>query len=159
MVFNPGYKYLPDISSLPGKYYAFLYKNDEIYVLSRESGGDLYSLPPGIPAGLEIDLPQYIGELDGVPCVAAAVAGSAGPAGSTEEIFSRVYDLYGKTDAQIFRAACLGYHLTHWIKNNRFCGKCGALMDLHEKGKGRGIVKNAEIPSIPGYRPLSSRRS
>ncbi|MGA2141977.1 MAG: NUDIX domain-containing protein, partial [Brevinematales bacterium] len=144
MVFNPGYKHLPDISSLPGKYYGLLYKNDEICIFNSEGR---YSLPEGRPAELEIELPQYIGEMDGLPCLAGGLAGPAGPEGS---VFSRIYDLYGKTDAQFFRAACLGYHLTHWMINNRFCGKCGSLMGLHERERARHCEKcgNTVYPRI-----------
>jgi len=135
MVFNPGYKI---ITAPPERSYIFLYKSDEL-LLRHEEGGYSVPLMSSDEIGqLNMDLTQYIGEIDKTPCIAGGILEGFQPShAGTDLLFLRVYDLFGKTGDAFFKAAGLGNHLVHWMKNNKYCGKCGMVMSDSARERAR----------------------
>ncbi len=146
MEFKPGYKIL---SGLPENCLAFLFKG-ELMLLSGIRG--LYTVPE--LHGEEIakmnaaDI-QFIGEIDGIPCIAGDLPADF-PAAS--QALLRLFELYGKTGDAIFKAACLAYHLVYWMRNNKYCGKCSHPMYDYEPDRARHC-KNCGYVAYPRISP------
>ena len=102
-----------------------VFRAGELFVLQSD--------PPSLPRTLEVSpiAPlrlHHVGVLDGSPVLAAEVAPDAAlPPGVT------ACDLRVATKAltaSAWSAAALASQVLHWDRTNRFCGQCGATMEL-----------------------------
>lgn len=82
------------------------------------------SEPGAIPAGPVRGEPWlYLGERDGAPCFARALAqGEPAPAGTTAVPLRQ---LFGVLDDEDFGIAARALGLTTWDRDHRWCGRCG----------------------------------
>lgn len=69
---------------------------------------------------------QYIGALDQTPCYTGALQVDSLPEGY---ILKKLRPLYSELPEVLFGMALRAFHLLTWLKNNQFCGRCGAVMD------------------------------
>lgn len=81
----------------------------------------------------------YFGAVDGRPCHAGEFNGSAPPARDLERINLR--RLYGRLPEAVYTAAAYGRQMAQWDLDNRFCGRCGRLME--DKGDERAKICTA----------------
>jgi len=94
--------------------------------LILRKNGDTPELPRGeakeaLP-GLELDSQVFIGTLDGLACVAVAVA-SPPPEDSYQKLGIRA--LFGLLDPQHYMVAGCAWQLLYWQQTGGFCARCG----------------------------------
>jgi NAD+ diphosphatase len=74
--------------------------------------------------GLSPSAPQYLGTVNGIPCMTASIDPAAGaPAGWSFSGLRSLWDSLGET---AFRLAGRALQIVDWDRNHRFCGRCGA---------------------------------
>lgn len=77
--------------------------------------------------GLDPSEKVFLGNLEGKPCYAAALAGSkSAPTGMA---FLDLRQVYGRIEEDLMPVAFRALHLLDWSQKTRFCGKCGVKMD------------------------------
>ncbi len=129
----PGYK----SSAAPGgSNYAFLFAGDKLVLRQAGSGFEIALLTGKELAGFDPSNLQYLGMMDNLPCFAGDAAESA-----VREhpgfITARLFELFGKADEGLFRAAGTAYQLAVWMRNAQFCGRCGSPLKNHESDRAR----------------------
>ncbi len=70
-----------------------------------------------------------IGSLDNTPCFVAEYSGEI-PAGFKTEHLRTSYTILGDN---LFEIARYAFHMVHWHKTSKYCGKCGAPTEIHSK--------------------------
>lgn len=109
--------------STPSESLLFLFRDQELLVTGS-------GLPAGDSAAAGIapaDL-HRVGELDGRPCLAGALPGTAEtPAGMS---FTGLRSAHGLLDAAAWRMAGRAFQILHWDLTHQFCGRCGARTEL-----------------------------
>lgn len=124
--YNPNY-------NTSGNAWWFIFKHDKIMI--NEINGQIQ-----LPYGKSMDelefckdmtqviTPiQYMGNLDGTPCICAEI--EIDEADVQKYSFVNFRSLLGKMDEVFFALAGRACHLLHWDKTNRYCGKCGTSTD------------------------------
>jgi NAD+ diphosphatase len=93
-----------------------------LYVVS----GQALCVEPGprVPVGAITDDAIVLGELDGEPCFARALAEGEAPPAATEIVSLR--HLFGALPDVDFAIAGRALGLTAWDRDHRHCGRCGA---------------------------------
>lgn len=103
----------------------FLFCNDELLVTEKTGlasipwicGGKMHDFTP---TGA-----QYIGSLDGHQYYVAELGSKNVPAGYA---FKALRQLYGQVADEYFWFAARAFHIINWLRNNKFCGRCGSGM-------------------------------
>lgn len=121
-------------------------------LLVREDGAETPSVPRGVCStdlGLEPDATQYLGTLDGVPCLAAGFDALPGvvPEGHR---FVSLRELFAVLPEEHFGVATRAAHLSQWDLAHRFCGRCGQPLALKrdERAKACAACGQVTFPQI-----------
>jgi NAD+ diphosphatase len=106
----------------PGRLW-FCVRGAEVLVVENGAGAELPLVEDLRALGLEAEASHFLGVLDGVGCVAAAVHEAAEPpAGSS---FTALRPLWTRVDEQLFALAGRALQIVEWDRTHRFCGRCG----------------------------------
>lgn len=109
---------------IPESAYCFLFCNDEI-LLKETDGADKLPLIHDLKTlNIKPMRGYYIGSLDGNKCY-AAIGDKCSPAGFS---FKKVRQVYAHIEDRGYWLVRRAFHITSWLKTNRFCGCCGGLM-------------------------------
>ncbi len=102
----------------------FVFRRGELLVAEAAEGASPIPRGAGIEAlGMSAECTQYMGALDGVPCLAIGVADDArAPAGHR---FAGLRVLYDKVTPVEFAVAGTASQIVTWERGHRFCSKCG----------------------------------
>ena len=107
---------------LPGTALAFAYADTKILVRGEESA-------PAIPTLAELEaahvdgIRHYLGELNGVPCVAIVVPDAiAAPAGFR---LAGLRALFFRVPEPLVAIGARAFQVVEWDRTHRFCGRCG----------------------------------
>lgn len=107
--------------------YLFLFDHDEL--LLKEST-DLFQIPLASDLKTFTNQPlnlQSLGILHGHECFVGTIQKEHIPTGFS---FSKVRPLYGHMTDDFFQFSCRAFHISNWLKNSKFCGCCGATMNI-----------------------------
>jgi NAD+ diphosphatase len=74
--------------------------------------------------GLVPDASHFLGLLDGVGCVAAAIEDAAEPPAGAA--FTELRPLWTRLDEQLFALAGRALQIVEWDRTHRYCGRCGS---------------------------------
>ncbi|MDR3588053.1 MAG: NAD(+) diphosphatase [Negativicutes bacterium] len=119
-----------DFETAPENAYCFLFCGDEL-LLKENDGTDKIPLICDLKArNMKLTQVYLIGLLDGNKYYAATV-GSSIPDGYS---LKKIRQVHGLIEDRCYWFMLRGFHITGWLKTNRFCGCCGGLMKtfLHE---------------------------
>jgi NAD+ diphosphatase len=129
----------------------FVFQSQNVLVQRIEGRGVM--LPQGDAEALALLAPQsplYIGDLDGVPCVASEIdEGSTLPEGM-EALGLR--QLFGQVSQEEFTIAGYAVQLLYWQRSGRFCGLCGSPTEPVEREWGKRCTRCAHT-SYPHVSP------
>lgn len=107
--------------------YWFLFFNDEMLLKATEDSAD-------IPVASDIDIlnldlteAQYIGLLNDNECYAVNLPDSNVP---EKFCFQKVREVYRYVEEESLGLAFRAFHIMTWIKNNKYCGRCGGFMKV-----------------------------
>lgn len=78
--------------------------------------------------GLAIVRSQYLGTLDGTPCISAELAPDAAEAPGHR--FGGLRQAFAWLDPEEFHVASAGFQIQHWDHHHRFCPGCGGPVHL-----------------------------
>lgn len=103
----------------------FLVWDDALLVKTK--GGEIsVPLAANVASCFTLDTLQYIGQLGGTDCyVATSDLSENAPTGFA---FSKLRQMFGLLDSKVYQMALRALHIGNWLKNNRFCGRCGGQM-------------------------------
>lgn len=100
-------------------------------MLVSENGDGSVGLPSMESVSFDSDFRQEIGELDGLPCVAAdAPVEAEAPGGAS---FRNLLELSAGLDDRRFSMAGRAKQIVAWNRETRFCGRCGARPEKVER--------------------------
>ena len=127
----------------------FFFREDRLLVDYIDNAAHIPVFSEAAPLGINPCPAQFLGLLDGQPCYAAsieteddAVIGKLTPV--------PLRKLFGTLTADRFQVAACAYHLLHWDRLSRFCGKCGepTQMSATERAKICDACGNTVFPRI-----------
>ncbi|CUH94785.1 hypothetical protein P22_0851 [Propionispora sp. 2/2-37] len=119
-----------DVNTVRDNAYWFIFCRDELLI--KEEGG-------AVTIPLFNDLPSLtinavnthsIGSLNGKKCYIATAAKEILPEGFS---FTKIKQLYGCVNSPWFWLAFRAFHLTGWLRNSQYCGRCGKPMNIYDK--------------------------
>lgn len=134
------------LESVPENAYCFLFCGDE--VLIKEMGGSV-KVPLIYDLKTINDKPAhvwYMGELEGNEYY-AALGGKNVPEGFVRK---KVRQVYGQIEDSRYWLMLRAFHITNWLRMNRFCGRCGGPMKVlpHELAVQCGDCGHIGYPRI-----------
>lgn len=119
-VFEPA---LAPPPALPPRRLWFCVRGAELLVVENGASAELPVVEDLGALGLAPEASHFLGVLDGVGCVAAALHDAAEPpAGSS---FTALRPLWTRLDEQLFALAGRAVQIVEWDRTHRFCGRCG----------------------------------
>lgn len=117
------------------------------HLLVREGNAEAASVPrvagtAGL--GMEPDTVQFLGTLDGVPCLAAGF--DAMPAAVPEgHRFVSLRELFEVLPEEHFAVATRAAHLSQWDLAHRYCGRCGKPLALKTDERARACAACGQL--------------
>ncbi|MCC6552048.1 MAG: NAD(+) diphosphatase [Polyangiaceae bacterium] len=115
----------------------FAYRGGDLLVRDP-GGGRPYEVPVARDLGalgVRAVRTQPLGELDGVPCCSAELAGdAAAPEGHALLSLRR---LHGRMDAGAFDAAGTAFQIQYWDRTNQYCGTCGGALEARARERAK----------------------
>ena len=101
----------------------FVFNGRDVLLRQADDGLFIPLAHSAVELGLDVlDDPLYIGQLDGVPCMAALLAEETVPEGYAAK---DLRTLYGLVDETTWSIAGLAFQLTYWAANTRYCPRTG----------------------------------
>lgn len=85
--------------------------------------------------GVTVVRSQYLGTLDGVPCITAELAPDAPAADGYR--YAGLRQAYTMLDAGDFHVAGVGFQIQHWDGSHRHCPGCGGPVSLKESERAK----------------------
>lgn len=125
MDFNPDSKMQATLSK---NIYLFLFYKDEILIKEDKGIFQIPSLDELSPLPIELNDLHYVGLLNGKNCYIGNLINSNDiPNGF---FFRQPRQLYGHLHDEFLKFVLRSFHLINWLRNNKFCGRCGSTMNL-----------------------------
>lgn len=133
-----------------GNSYWCIFHNDSILV---EYSGDQVTIPQfqhPFPLCIENNKRQFLGLWDTVPCyIAEADEQLDYPDRFT---FQRLRSLVGLLTYEQLQVVGRAYHICHWDRTSRFCGRCGTPME-HSKTERAKVCPSCRLIQYPKISP------
>jgi len=111
--------------------YAMLFRNDRLLVKTTAQGIRLPQSSDLAMCAMKGPRPMRLGRIAGVSCWGRQLTEE--PTGLTADLcFAGLRGLYGQLAEPFWAAAGYGLQILDWAAHSRFCGRCGARVELAE---------------------------